>query len=134
LEDLRSELSNKIQNLNACYTWDSFIHWCFADETPKKEFDVGLKEKNNEFSVKITDQTIAYIPSVKLGKSFDIANVPVVQTTVVNNPKARKLKRIKTHSSYVKCTNKSRRVITTLTAEITCGHCLKLGKKKGLFV
>ena len=145
-----------INETHPLYVWDSFVAWCYHDELPRKTFGIGLKEevefaiKIHEdqvahipsvkckdakgLSVEITDQTIAHIPSVKLGKSAGVQNIPVVQmTTINNNPKARKLKRIKTHSSYVKCTNKSRRVVTCLTADITCGHCLKLGKKKGLW-
>lgn len=126
------------------YVWDSFVAWCWADELPRKTFEIGLKEK--EITVKVYGQTIASIPSVKcrdakklsveitdLSLTKDSTN-PVIKTvSTVVSPKARKPNRIKTHSNYVKCTNKFRRVVSTLVSEITCGHCLKLGKKKGLW-
>lgn len=165
LEELRTEsIFKNVDNFNALYIWESFVGWCFEDEKARTVFNIGLKDQM-EFNISVPDdQKIAHIPSVKckdttelsveitdlslvkdptnpiiktikLGKSSDIANIPVVQmTTFVNKPKARKLKRIKVHSNYVQCTNKFRRVVSTLTAEITCGHCLKLGKKKGLWV
>ena len=128
------------------YVWDSFVAWCLTDETPRKAFGIELKEET-EFTVKIHEDKIAHIPSVKCKDSKELSveitglslvkdsTNPIIKTiSVIALPKARKLKRIKVHSNYIKCTNKSRRVVSTLTSEITCGHCLKLGKKKGLWV
>ena len=143
MNDNVRHLTNKYESL---YTWDSFVAWCWEDELPRKTFNIELKEED-KVVIKVHEQPTASISSVEyketvvvpgpsvLGKTFGVQNIPVVQmTTITNNPKARKLNRIKTHSSLVRCTNKSRRTISLFPSQVTCGHCLKLGKKKGLWV
>lgn len=134
--------TNKHESL---YTWDSFVAWCWADELPRKTFNIELKEEDKVI-IKVHGQAVASIPSVKCKDakelSVEITDLslvkdstnPIIKTvSTVTSSKARKLNRIKTHSSLVQCTNKSRRAISLFPTQVTCGHCLKLGKKKGLW-
>jgi hypothetical protein len=132
LKSLKTEPTFKnMSGFMGLYVWESFVGWCFEDETARKAFNIELKKEKEEkkeeveFTITIPDnQTVAHIPSVKLSKA----------SGTQNKPKERKLNRIKTHSGLVKCTNKSRRIESVLSTSVTCGHCLKIGKKKGLWV